>query len=684
MPSLLEKVISVLKENRSNVKHYQIPSVWAENLPFSINGSNNGLVSVNPYDFFISALELSLSPDKNAISAGHNGRINFTGGKGGDWLAGANIYGLYVRSFTAFDHDQNGILGGSRDDITLSDKGFRETGTFLKTIALLPLIKKSGFDTIYLLPVSMTGHCHAKGELGSPYSVKNPRRIDPILADPLLPGIEPEEQFGALVESAHNIGLRVVLDFVFRTAARDSDYIRSNPGWFYWIENIHADNFKKPVYSPGDLEQIRTRFYQGDPVYIAPGIEYTRLFRETPDLSTIRINDDGSYTGLSSGRESTVPGAFADFPPDDPQPSWDDVTYLRLFTDPDFNYMAYNTIRVYDPSIRNPNQALWEELSGIIPFYQDNFGIDGARIDMAHALPPLLEKKIITEARDRDPDFGFISEEFDPHVQCRDTGYNIVHGNSLWALPRFGTADQAGRNFTKAWITGLPRHASPVLGSPETPDSPRAATRRGGIRYSEAAWFLVCTLPNVVPYCLAGLEMGERLPMNTGLDFTPLETEALKEKSLAFYNRGSLNWVSPLYRELISKISFINHFRRENLGILTHLDNFHILDVQCDGLGTYSPGNPIIAYVRGFQEEFIDVLTTGIFGGALFPVAHDKEFLVIINMDFENEKIATVKYSRDRDWTDLENGKAYRTVDGELNIRLKPGEIIVALGNQAG
>ena len=59
--------------------------------------------------------------------------------------------------------------------------------------------------------------------------------------------------------------------------------------------------------------------------------------------------DDGRWVGvLDDGTRVRIPGAFADWPPDDNQPPWTDVTYLRMYDHPDFNYMAYNTIRMYD------------------------------------------------------------------------------------------------------------------------------------------------------------------------------------------------------------------------------------------------------------------------------------------------------------------------------------------------
>ena len=63
--------------------------------------------------------------------------------------------------------------------------GLKETGTFVKTLALLPLLKKMGIDTLYLLPISQYSTKNKKGDLGSPYGVSNFFKLDPNLKDPM-------------------------------------------------------------------------------------------------------------------------------------------------------------------------------------------------------------------------------------------------------------------------------------------------------------------------------------------------------------------------------------------------------------------------------------------------------------------------------------------------------------------
>ena len=141
------------------------------------------------------------------------------------------IYNVCVRTHgAAFDHNGNGEL-----DLPVNSEGFRETGTFLKAMAMLPYIKRLGANTVHLLPITSIGHDGNKGTLGSPYAIRNPYELDETLGEPSL-GLDVKTECKAFVEAAHRLGLRVVVEFVFRTAAKDGDWVKEHPEWLYWIK----------------------------------------------------------------------------------------------------------------------------------------------------------------------------------------------------------------------------------------------------------------------------------------------------------------------------------------------------------------------------------------------------------------------------------------------------------------
>ena len=327
-----------------------------------------------------------------------------------------------MRLTTAYDHNNDGEIGGLSTDITLNTESIRETGTFLKTIVILPYLKQLGINTIHLLPITSIGNYGNKGDLGSPYAIKNAYKIDESLADPLI-YLPVEDQFKAFVEAAHILDMRVVLEFVLRTSSKDADWIKTNPEWFYWINNTISDqDFTSPEFKKEELEKI-LKVPDGDGEYIAPDKNYKNNFSIPPKPQDIKSEDcnTNKYIGKVGNKDVKIPGAFADWPPDDIQPAWSDVTYLRMYNYPydkeeNFNYIAYNTIRYYDPKlakIENANTELWNMIKNVIPHYQKNFGIDGVMIDMGHALPSELKQQMISVVRDVDDDFAFWDENFE-------------------------------------------------------------------------------------------------------------------------------------------------------------------------------------------------------------------------------------------------------------------------------
>jgi starch synthase (maltosyl-transferring) len=471
-----------------------------------------------------------------------------------NWSESAIVYNLFVRLFTAYDHDQDGLLGECKTDITLNGSGIRETGTFLKTIALLPYLKQLGVNTIHLLPITQIGVAGRKGDLGSPYAIKNPLKIDPLLADPIV-DCSVDDQFSALVEAAHRLGMRVVQEFIFRTASIDSDWIDEHPGWFYWIKN--SKNYVPPEFAVEDLMIIK-QIPMGNGKHLPPPESYRKIFAEPP---------------AEKNTDLTIASAFADWPPDDLQPPWTDVTYLRLY-DYDFkainnfNYIAYNTIRFYDPELAKPenrNIAVWEAISEIIPHYQKKFGIDGAMIDMGHALPNDLKKMIIHKARKNKPDFAFWDENFDNTIQTKNEGYNAVIGGSWYNITK--------RNgFRKEILLVNKKRPLPYFGTAETHNSPRYGFRQKSKKL--ASWILFNLLPQTIPSIHNGFELNEKLPVNTGLNFSKKDHEILREAPLPLFWKNALNWEtkSGIIREIIFLESIKNKypliFDKENISLI--------------------------------------------------------------------------------------------------------------------
>lgn len=443
--------------------------------------------------------------------------------KNENWSQQAVIYNLFVRYCTAYDHNHDDIIGQHTGDITLNDKGIRETGTFLKTIAILPYLKSLGINTIHLLPITKIGIEGRKGDLGSPYAIKNPFEIDPLLADPIV-NLPIEEQYKALVEAAHLLGMRVVQEFIFRTASIDSDWSAKNPEWFYWIKN--DAKYGPPKFSKTELAEI-LKVPKGKGRHIPPALTYQKSFKNP-------------LPGIAP-KNAKIASAFADWPPDDLQPPWTDVTYLRLYNydhqkENNYNYIAYNTIRYYDPKLAKKahiNHELWKRIAGIIPHYQKKFGIDGAMIDMGHALPNELKGKIIHDARELDSSFAFWDENFDNKRETKQDGYNAVIGDDWYRITK-------RQGFKKIIENSLIKKPLAQFGAAETHNSPRFGFDQ--IQKKKAAWLLFNVLPNAIPFMHNGYELNEQLPVNTGLNFTQQQIRQLSTQHLPLFFKNAMNW----------------------------------------------------------------------------------------------------------------------------------------------
>jgi starch synthase (maltosyl-transferring) len=504
----------------SGSNSYAVPNLW--------HCDATGTMLVNPAEYYGSIVNDILSvPEEEGLDLGK---------AVSGWAADAVVYNLFVRLGAAFDHDGDGAIG-----ISPLSSGFRETGTLLKSIAMLPYMKRIGVNTIYLLPLTSIGVQNRKGSLGSPYAIKNPCILDPMLDEPAL-GLPLETQLSAFVEAAHRMGMRVVFEFVFRTTSVDSDWTALHPDWFYWLRDGNADTpYSPPGFSHETLAEIYEKVDKHDfrnlPV---PDEAYRNRFVQAPDTVMLK---DGAIEGIGSdGTICHIASAFSDWPPDDRQPPWTDVAYLKMHQHPDFNYIAYNTIRMYDEELDRPgtkNAPLWEEIAGIIPWYQKRYGIDGAMIDMGHALPPALKASIVARARDTRPDFTFWDENFDPSPKLKEEGFDAVFGSLPFVIQDV--------QYIKGLLNFLNKNgvAIPFFATGENHNTPRVCHNMAGQQAGRRRVMFLFTLGAILPampFIHSGMELCEWHPVNLGLNFTDEDRHRFPAETLPLFSPGTFDW----------------------------------------------------------------------------------------------------------------------------------------------
>jgi starch synthase (maltosyl-transferring) len=441
------------------------------------------------------------------------------------------VYNGLLRHITAWQHGEDATA-----------EGWCVNGSFVKMLALLPYLHALHVTTLSLLPLYERGVVGRKGTLGSPYAIRHPLRIDHDLAESCL-HMSPHDQLRCLVDACHALGIKVVFEFVPRTASIDSDLVAEHPQWFYWVKQraLDAGTFRAPVLGSDDLlvakELVALHQRVGLP---EPEVAYQALFTSTPH--SVQCTEHGWAGTMPDGMLVGIPGAFADWPPDDPQPAWSDVTYLRLHDHPHFRYMAYNTVRMYDALLDLPvyrQMDAWDHIASIIPWYIDRFDIDGALIDMGHALPEDLQRRLIDDVRARKPDFMFWEENFFLQQESRDAGYDAVVGY----LPFDAHDEDRMEAFLQRSIDET--FAVRYFGTPETHNTPRSAARTGSPYRSLATWAMIAHLPKALPFIHAGIELGEVRPVNTGLGFTAEEQALFTTDDLALFSSVILPWTAP-------------------------------------------------------------------------------------------------------------------------------------------
>lgn len=115
----------------------------------------------------------------------------------------------------------------------LNTRQFSQEGTFAAAEKELPRLKDLGVDIVWLMPIHEIGVKNRKGTLGSPYSVKDYYSVNP--------------EFGTMddlkhfVQTAHGLGMHVILDWVANHTAWDNVLVNEHPEWY---DRDHNGNFR--------------------------------------------------------------------------------------------------------------------------------------------------------------------------------------------------------------------------------------------------------------------------------------------------------------------------------------------------------------------------------------------------------------------------------------------------------
>lgn len=116
-----------------------------------------------------------------------------------DWSRHANLYEVNVRQYTP-------------------------EGTLNAMAKHLPRLQKMGVSILWFMPIQPIGQLKRKGRLGSYYAIRDYTAVNPEFGS--------MADFRALVQQAHALGMKVILDWVANHTAWDHVWTQQHPEWY--------------------------------------------------------------------------------------------------------------------------------------------------------------------------------------------------------------------------------------------------------------------------------------------------------------------------------------------------------------------------------------------------------------------------------------------------------------------
>ena len=132
---------------------------------------------------------------------------------------------------------------------------FSPEGTFKGVEAQLPRLKELGVDVLWLMPMYEIGIVERKGTLGSYYAISDYKKVNPEFGT--------MEDFQSLVDKAHELGFKIILDWVANQTAPDNVWMNEKPADFY-----ERDSLGNAIYE-FDWTDTRSLNYENEEVWWA-------------------------------------------------------------------------------------------------------------------------------------------------------------------------------------------------------------------------------------------------------------------------------------------------------------------------------------------------------------------------------------------------------------------------------
>lgn len=175
-----------------------------------------------------------------------------------EWVRNAVLYECNVRQFSA-------------------------EGNFAGVRAALPRLKDLGITVLWVMPIHPIGKENRKGGLGSPYSVQDYKAINPDYGT--------TDDFRALVKAAHDLGLKVIMDWVPNHTSWDAVWMKTHPEYYTKVNG----KFTTPINEhgqPTDWTDCADLDY-GNPEMRKAMIDAMQYWIRTFDIDGYRVDMAG-------------------------------------------------------------------------------------------------------------------------------------------------------------------------------------------------------------------------------------------------------------------------------------------------------------------------------------------------------------------------------------------------------
>lgn len=170
--------------------------------------------------------------------------------------------------------EQKPITQKNRVIYELNLRNHTEKGDFKSAQEDLVRLKELGVDIIWLMPIHPIGEIKRNGSLGSPYSIKDYKAINPDFGT--------EQDFKDFMAKAHSLNMEVWLDWVANHTAWDHDWVKSNVDYYASKDGVQP-------YAPNGWEDVAQLDYNNPNMRLAM-IDAMKYWVEKFDIDGYRCD----------------------------------------------------------------------------------------------------------------------------------------------------------------------------------------------------------------------------------------------------------------------------------------------------------------------------------------------------------------------------------------------------------